>query len=78
MATGVPVLVSLAPLFGEASMAAWHQQLLEERHCMDCKMPIEGLAGAMEFGTRPREWLEHLCETCWQRREALRLSRACR
>ena len=49
MATVPPAMVSLAPLFGDTSMAAWHLQLLENRHCMDCKMPIEGLAGAMAF-----------------------------
>jgi hypothetical protein len=68
---------SLAALFGEQSMEAWLARLLDDRRCMDCKTPIDGLDGAMVFrGRLPQVDLEgHLCPQCWEWREVLRRSR---
>ena len=65
---------SFARLFGENSMDAWTQTLLEDRRCMDCKAEIEGLEGATVFrGRIPQVELEgHLCEVCLERREEVR------
>jgi len=69
--------VSLAPLFGENSMETWTRTLLEKRRCMDCKVEIEDLDGAMVFrGELPHvELVGHLCEVCRERREGIRLYR---
>jgi hypothetical protein len=70
--------VSLAPLFGLNSMDAFLQAVSEGQRCMDCKRPREGFEGAVSFsGQLPHvELAGHLCEPCWQAREALRRLRA--
>ena len=66
--------VSLAPLCGENSMEAWTHALLENRRCMDCKVELAEEAGTAEFrGQIPHvEFIGHLCQPCWDRREEAR------
>jgi hypothetical protein len=64
---------SFARFFGENSMEAWTRTLLENRHCMDCKVVLEDIEGAMVLrGWIPHiELVGHLCDACWVRREEM-------
>ena len=56
------------------SMEAWIETFLDDRHCMDCKVPLAEGEGTMEFrGQLPHlDLVGHLCTPCWKRREAIR------
>jgi len=55
-------------------MEEWVRALMDDRRCMDCKVEIEGLAGATVFrGPLPQTGLVgHLCKECWEWRETIR------
>ena len=55
-------------------MEEWLRTVLEERRCMDCKVPLEEGDCTLEFRGQLShvEFIGHLCTACWKQRETIR------
>jgi hypothetical protein len=58
----------------DETIEEWLRTVLEDRHCMDCKVPLDEGEGMLEFrGLLPHvEYLGSLCTPCQEQRETIR------